>query len=107
MPNDLARAPWGLAIELHYKRLNLQDKWNERRIKRLCGFLRITIEELAAILGINEKTFFNQLASRRIYMSACILLTILEHQAIGGYVDDTIPDVLSGALKRHGRPRNT
>jgi hypothetical protein len=99
-------SPQGLSIELHYKRLNLQDKWNERRIKRLCGFLRITEEELAALLGINEDTFFRQLARRGIYMPACILLTILEDLAIGDYVDDTIPNVLSGALK-NGRSKNT
>ena len=106
MTRESVRAPSALAIEVHYKRLDLQDKWNERRIKRLCGFLRITEQELTALLGINEDTFFRQLARRRIYMPACILLTILENQVMGDFVNDTIPNVLSGALK-NGRLKNT
>jgi len=106
MAKESVKAPSSVAIEVHYKRLDLQDKWNERRIKRLCGFLRITEQELVALLGINEDTFFRQLARRGISMPACILLTILENQVIGDYVDDTIPNVLSGALK-NGRLRNT
>lgn len=101
----MSDSPTALAIQLYYKKLALQDKWNEKRIKRLCGFLRITENELAALLGITEKTFFRQLASRRIFHSACILLTILEDFLIGEYVDDTIPNVLSGALK-NGKPRH-
>ena len=97
-------SPAALAIQLHYQKLGLQNTWNERRVKRLCGFLRITEQELSALLGINEDTFFRQLASRRIYQPACILLTILEDFLIGEYVDDTIPNVLSGALK-NGKSR--
>jgi hypothetical protein len=106
MARESVIAPSAIAIGVHYKRLDLQDKWNEKRIKRLCGFLRITEQELSALLGINEDTFFRQLARRGISMPACILLTILENQVIGDYVDDTIPDVLSGALK-NGRLKNT
>jgi hypothetical protein len=106
MAKESVKAPSAVAIEIHYKRLNLQDKWNERRVKRICGFLRITEQELAALLGINEDTFFRQLARRGISMPACILLTILEDQVIGDFVNDTIPNVLSGALK-NGRLRHT
>lgn len=106
MAKESVRAPTALAIEVHYKRLDLQDKWNERRVKRLCGFLRITEQEIAALLGVNEDTFFRQLARRGISMPACILLSILEDQVIGDFVNDTIPNVLSGALK-NGRLKNT
>ena len=102
----MSDSPSELAIRLHYEKLNLQDKWNEKRVKRLCGFLRITETELSALLGVKEETFFRQLASRRIYMPACILLTILENSAIGDYVSDTIPNVLSGAIK-NGRLKNS
>jgi hypothetical protein len=102
----MANSPASLCIETHYKRLNLQDKWNEKRIKRLCGFLRITEVELSALIGIKEETFFNQLARRGITMPACILLTLMEDFFIGEYVDDTIPNLMSGALK-NGRPRDT
>lgn len=102
----MSDSPSVLAIQIYYQKLGLQDKWNERRVKRLCGFLRITEQELSALLGINEDTFFRQLARRGISMPACILLTILENQVIGDFVNDTIPNVLSGALK-NGRLRNT
>ena len=99
-------SPAALAIEIHYKRHDLKDKWNEKRIKRLCGFLRINEAELAALIGIPEKTFFNQLARRDIYMPACILLTMMEDFFMSNFVDDTIPNILSGALT-HGRSKDT
>lgn len=102
----MSDSPSELAIRIHYETLNLQDLWNEKRVKRLCGFLSISQKELSALLGIVEDTFFRQLASRRISMPACILLTILENSAIGDFVTDTIPDVLSGAIK-NGRLKNS
>lgn len=102
----MSDSPSVLAIQIYYQKLGLQDKWNERRVKRLCGYLRITERELSALLGISEDTFFRQLASRRIFHPACILLTILEDFLIGEYVDDTIPNVLSGALK-NGKSRHS
>tara|TARA_B100001057_G_scaffold299438_1_gene299585 strand:+ start:777 stop:1088 length:312 start_codon:yes stop_codon:yes gene_type:complete len=95
-----------LAISLHIKSLNLKDKWNEKRIKRLCGFLRISEAELSALIGIPLETFTNQLARRNIYLPGCILLTLMEDFFIGDFVSDTIPNLLSGALK-NGQPRDT
>jgi hypothetical protein len=96
------QTPASLAVELHYRKLDLQDKWNERRITRLCGFIRINRVELAALIGVPFQTFERQISRRKVNFSACILLSILEHTIIGDYVDDTIPNVITesyGKLK--------
>jgi len=98
------QTPASLAVEIHYKKLDLQDKWNERRISRLCGFIRINRMELAALIGVPFQTFQRQLSRRKINFSACILLTILEHSIIGDYVDDTIPNVI---MEPYGKLRHT
>jgi len=100
------KTPASLAIEIFYKSHNLKDKWNEKRVKRLCGFLRLSEEELASLIGIPVDTFYRQLSRRDIYLPACILLTIMEDFFLGEYVSDTIPNLLSGALK-NGRLRHT
>ena len=97
--------PVSLAIKLRYEKENLKDIWNERRINRLCGFLRINQTELSALIGITPQTFMNQLSRRDIHLSGCILLTLMEDFLIGDYVEDTIPNLLSGAIK-NGKLRN-
>ena len=63
MAKESVKAPSALAIEVHYKRLDLQDKWNERRIKRLCGFLPLTEQELGT--SWNKRGYFFQTTSKK------------------------------------------
>ena len=87
----MSESPFALAVKLNYQKLDIQDKWNEKRVKRLCGYLRIDELELCTLLGMREETFLNQMAKRRITMPACILLTMLEDFLTVSYTHLTLP----------------
>jgi len=83
-----------IIIDAHYAKLGLQKLWNEKRVNRLCSYLRMTHSELASLIHMPGHAFRCQLQSVRPFSGpVCILLTILENQYMGDYAPDTISNI--------------
>jgi hypothetical protein len=78
-----------LLIECHYENLGLRKAWNQKRIERMCSFLRMTYTEIGALVGV--KNLDQKITkTRRLPLSVCILLTVIEKQYMGDYIPDSI-----------------
>ena len=75
------------ALVKNYHRKNV-PKWTEERIRRLCGFLDISISELAALLLVPEKSMNKYVSSNKFSGPVKLLLTQMERLFLRGAVSD-------------------
>lgn len=83
-----------LRFDVHYVRMRLIERWDVRRYERLAGFLNLTRHELASLLCIRHAGLDKHLRTGRFPGTACLLLTILEAQALKDYVNDVEPNAI-------------
>jgi len=81
-----------LLIKCHYESLGLRKIWNQQRVERMCSFLRMTYEEMGALIGIQELDS-KIVKTRKLPLSACILLTMLEKQYLGDFIPDAVDNL--------------
>lgn len=83
-----------LAIDFHYRVLELNRIWTTDRFVRLCGFLGATKGELASLCGIQHTELKRYLERGSFPQPVCLLLTLLENFAMG----DINPDPIEGQI---------
>ena len=83
-------SPFSHLIDQHYESLGLKKLWNERRIKRLVNFMRITKRDLASLVNMPYNIFIQMNNSGQVTGPAALMLTILEHQVMGDFAPDTV-----------------
>lgn len=82
-PNTTA----SLLIDCHYEKLGVRKAWNRERIERLCSFLRMTYHELGSLVGVRDLDS-KVLKTRKLPMSVCLLLSMVEAQFMGKHIPD-------------------
>jgi DNA-binding transcriptional regulator YiaG len=85
--------PASTAIDLHYGRINLVKRWKRDRIERLCGYLKLSQNELASLMAVPHATFQKYTVAGRFPPPVCLLLTIMEGKYLNGIAPDVIPNV--------------
>lgn len=71
----------------NYHRKNV-PKWDEDRVRRLCGYLEISISELAALCLVTELSMKKYIASSKFSGPVKLLLTQMERLFLRGAVSD-------------------
>lgn len=78
-----------LLIDCHYEKIGVRRVWNRDRVERMCSFLRMTYHELGSLVGVKN---LDQkiLKTRKLPLSVCLLLTLVESQFMGRHIPDPI-----------------
>ena len=79
-----------LIISARYATLKIRERWDQKRVDRFCRFLNITRKELETLVGAKVEKVDT---GRRLPMSVCILLTLLEATYLSNYAPDTISNI--------------
>jgi hypothetical protein len=79
-----------LLIKTRYARLEIQERWDKRRVERLCRYLYVTRAELEALVGgklcrVDE--------GKKVSLPICIILTLLESTYMRKFAPDTIDNI--------------
>lgn len=98
LPNkgSAGQTPASLAIDVHYARLMLVERWNWERFVKLCTFLKMTPYEVASLVLLPHQCVEayrakNVLPMRRPHASSVALsLTLLEAYLMRGLTEDII-----------------
>lgn len=101
LPNigSTGQTPASLAIDIHYAKLLLVERWTWERFVRLCHFLKMTSCEVASLVLLPHRCIpaykeRNTLPlSRPHAASVALSLTLLEAYLMRGLTDDVLPDV--------------
>jgi|11_taG_2_1085331.scaffolds.fasta_scaffold07657_2 hypothetical protein len=92
--NQPSNTTASLIIDSHYAKLNIKERWNQERVERLCGFLRITLGELASLLGVSHGWWKTHIHStKNLSGPICILLTIIETHFMSEYTKDVVTNL--------------
>lgn len=81
-----------LLIKCHYANLGLPQIWTQKRLERMCSFLRMTYAEMGTLIGVKDLDLKIS-KTRPLPMSACILLSVIEGQFMRNWVPDPIKDI--------------
>lgn len=87
-------------IDLHYKELDLEGRWNQRRVDRLCSLISVTERELASMMMLTWKDFDTYYKEESFPGPVLLLLTLIENHSV-----QSLPDPIDEQLvflKRHG-----
>lgn len=90
------QTPASLAIDIHYMKLMLVQRWDWERYVKLCTFLRMTAYEVASLVLLPHKSVpkyqdKNVLPLRPAHASSVALnLTLLEAFLMRGLTEDVI-----------------
>lgn len=94
--NSAHRTPASLMVDLHYARLCLVERWDWTRFVRLANFLQITPWELASLAMIRHDALdgykLRGVLPVKNPQPTAMILTLLEAQALKGWVNDIIPN---------------
>jgi hypothetical protein len=90
-----------LRIELHYAKLGIIARWDWERYTRLAAFLDLTVYELASHICWAHKAVDVARQANRFPGPVCLLLTLLEAQAMHKFSDDIVADPFN-----HGPPKD-
>jgi hypothetical protein len=98
LPNlgSAGQTPASLAIDIHYARLMLVERWDWERFVKLCTFLKMTSFEVASLVLLPHTSVAkykegNTLPLRRPHaMSVALNLTLLEAFLMRGLTEDVI-----------------
>ena len=77
-------------IDQHYEALGIKKIWDERRVKRMANFMRITRRDLASLINMPYNIFNQMILQGNISGPAALMLTIIENQVMGEFAPDTI-----------------
>ncbi len=83
-----------LTFDLHYAQLGLVQRWDWQRYCRLAAFLELTVYELGSLLCITHRRVISRKSGSRFLPTECLLLTMLEAQAMKSYGADVIENPL-------------
>jgi hypothetical protein len=83
-----------ILIESHYASIGVRKIWNQKRVERMCSFLRMTYAELGALIGIKDLEIKIH-KTTPLPMSACILLSMFEKQYMGSFIPDPINNLFN------------
>lgn len=81
-----------LLIRCHYASLGLPQVWTQKRLERMCSFLRMTYAEMGTLIGVKDLDLKIS-KTRPLPMSACILLSVIEGQFMKNWVPDPIKNI--------------
>lgn len=98
LPNEGSngQTPASLAIDVHYAKLMLVERWNWERFVKLCTFLKMTDCEVASLVLLPHRALvgyklMNRLPLIRSHASSVALsLTLLEAYLMRGLTKDVI-----------------
>lgn len=98
LPNQgsAGQTPASLAIDVHYARLMLVERWDWERFVKLCTFLKMTPFEVASLVQLPHQYVEryrakNVLPMRRAHAASVALsLTLLEAYLMRGLTEDII-----------------
>lgn len=85
-----------------YSFLNMNKRWDVKRLRRLCAFLQINEIELGALLNAGPM-YFKRDTVRKDYIKGplALLLTMLEAHVLSDLLEDVPPRVLpDGVFKK-------
>ena len=100
----MVRADNSLLIDLHYKEIGLQDRWDLRRSDRLCSLLNVTWRELSSMMMVPHEDMEKYRDKSQFPGSVCILMTLIENYAASEEIPDPIEDPL---VFRNGHKKTT
>ena len=83
-----------LLISCHYQKLKIKERWDKARVDRLCRFLNITRYELETLVGGKVDRVDE---GKRLSMSVCLILTMIEATYLGNYATDIITNIFDFA----------
>jgi hypothetical protein len=100
LPNmgSTGQTPASLAIDIHYAKLLLVERWTWERFVRLCHFLKMTSCEVASLVLLPHRHMAeyqrrNTLPLLRPHAASVALsLTLLEAYLMRGLTDDVVPN---------------
>lgn len=81
-----------LLISSRYSKLKIKERWDKRRVDRMCKFLNITRYELEVLIGSKVERVD---IGKKLNMSTCIILTLLEATYLSHYAKDVISDLFN------------
>jgi hypothetical protein len=90
------QTPASLAIDVHYAKLQLVERWQWERFVRLCKFLRLTPAELASLVLLPHRYLcgYEKQNTLPLYyshaQSVALTLTLLESHLCGEVTKDVI-----------------
>jgi hypothetical protein len=88
-------SPASLLIQTHYINVGVNKVWNRNRIQRLIGYLRITEQELVALLNTTQNAFRASYLRGSVTGPCALLLTVLEATYMSEFIKDSIPDIFN------------
>ena len=88
-------SPASLLIKAHYQNSGVNKIWNRNRIQRLIGYLRISEEELVALLNTNISAFKSSYLRGSVTGPCALLLTVLESLYMSEVITDSVPDIFN------------
>jgi hypothetical protein len=83
-------SPFSHLIDQHYESLGIKKMWDDRRVRRLVMFMRITNRDLASLVNMPYNIFNQMLANGNISGPAALFLTVIENQVMKEYTKDTV-----------------
>lgn len=105
--------PTSMRVDFHYIKMDLYRRWTWERYKRLANFLALTPYELASIVAIPHVAVERWERFKEIPMSqtqgawtAALVLTVLEHQVLKDWVNDTIENPFPDLKTEDALPEN-
>lgn len=99
-------------IDAHYATLGIQGAWDEDRVLRLCGWLRITRYELASLVMYPHQQMKKSMKTGYFPGPVALLFTILENELMPDILMDAIPEdkdtpIIPSDLLNHGSPETS
>ncbi len=101
----MVRVDNSLLIDLHYKEVGLLERWDTRRVERLCSILNVTWRELASMMMHDHVEMENNRKDGKFPGPICILMTLIENHAISEIVPDPIDEPM--VFTRNGHKKDT
>ena len=101
----MVRADNSLLIDIHYKEVELAERWDTRRVDRLCSLINVTWRELASMMMFDHKEMEAARKAGKFPGPVCILMTLIENYALSDIVPDPIDEPM--VFIRNGHKKDT
>lgn len=101
--NSRHKTPASLRFDLHYAKIGVIARWDWSRYIRLATFLTLTPTELASLICMPHAHLDSAERNNRFAGPACLLLTLLEAQAMANYTNDVLANPFPA--HPHGSPQ--
>lgn len=92
-----------------YSFLNMNRRWDKRRLRRLCSFLQVNELELGAILNVGPGYFMRDTVRKDFIKGPlALLLTMLEAHVLSDFLEDVPEKVLpDGVFKKWSHKKSS